>query len=65
LIFNKTEYCSNCGNNIDNKVFEEITPNKIALFVEEALGLLGMNPVLVRAGQDYWEFHHGSSPGIP
>ena len=61
LIFTKTEYCSNCGTNIDSKIFEEITPNKIALFVEDALSLLGMNPVLARSGQDYWEFHHGSS----
>ncbi|MCP4154250.1 MAG: trypsin-like serine protease [bacterium] len=61
LIYEKTEYCSNCGNNIDRKVFEEVPPTKIEQFVENALSFLGMNPVLARCGPDYWEFHHGSS----
>lgn len=61
LIFNKTEYCSNCGNAIDEEVFDQVTPNRIATFIEEALNLLGLDPVLARGGEDYWEFYHGNT----
>lgn len=61
LIFEKTEYCENCGNNIDEQLFEESDLTQFADFVEGALSGLGMNPVLARAGYDYWVFHQGSS----
>lgn len=61
LIFEKTEYCDNCGSNIDNQVFDQVSPTVIAAFVEDALTLMGLNPVLARGGQDYWTFHHGTA----
>ncbi len=61
LLFDKTEYCSNCGNTIDSNVFDQVTPNRVSSFVEESLGLLGMDPVLARNGEEYWEFHHGTT----
>jgi serine protease Do len=61
LIFTKTEFCNNCGNRIDSSVFDEITPNELGKFIEQALSSAGINPVLVRGGEDYWNFYHGSS----
>jgi serine protease Do len=61
LIFTKTEYCNNCGNTIDSSVFDEITPNELGKFIEQALGAAAINPVLARGGEDYWNFYHGSS----
>ena len=57
----ESEFCSNCGNNIDISVFEEFEMSHFAKFVEAALVELGANPVLCRAGRDYWEFHEGSA----
>lgn len=61
LLFEKTEYCPNCGSNIDESLFDEAELSKFARFVEEALEGLGMNPVLARTGYDFWVFHQGSS----
>ncbi|MCP5047616.1 MAG: trypsin-like serine protease [bacterium] len=61
LIFDKTEYCTNCGNMVDSNAFEQVSPNRVAVFVEEALSFLGLDPVLARNGEDYWEFHYGST----
>lgn len=57
----EAEFCSNCGNDVDISVFEEFEKGHFANFVEEALTELGMNPVLGRAGRDFWEFHQGSA----
>jgi len=61
LIFTKTEYCNNCGNSIDSSVFDEISPNELGKFIEQALGSAEINPVLARSGEDYWNFYHGST----
>lgn len=61
LIFSKTEYCNNCGNSIDSSVFDQITPNELGKFIEQSLNIVGINPVLARGGEDYWNFYHGSS----
>ena len=61
LIFTKTEYCNNCGNSIDSSVFDQIAPNELGKFIEQALSITGINPVLARGGEDYWNFYHGSS----
>lgn len=64
LISQKIEYCNNCGNKIDVNVFTEVDKgNKsfITNFVEDALRRANINPVLARSGNEYWEFHHGSS----
>ena len=61
LIFTKTEYCNNCGNSIDVSVFDQISPNELGTFIEQALKIAGIDPVLARGGEDYWNFYHGSS----
>ncbi len=61
LIFTKTEYCNNCGNSIDSSVFDQITPNELGKFIEQALAAAGIDPVLARCGEDYWNFYHGTS----
>ncbi len=61
LIYEKSEYCSNCGNSINVRAFDDVELSQLANFVEEALGGIGANPVLARAGQEFWEYHQGSS----
>lgn len=61
FIEEEVEFCSNCGNNIDISVFEEFEMSNFSIFVEEALTNLGVNPILCRAGNDFWEFHQGSA----
>lgn len=61
LLFERTDFCPNCGTNIDDQLFEETELTPFARFVEEALRDLGMEPALARAGYDYWVFHQGSS----
>ena len=57
----EAEFCPSCGAHINASVFEEFEKSHFALFTEEALEELGQNPVLCRAGRDYWEFHQGSA----
>ena len=57
----ETEFCTNCGNDMDISIFEEFEKSHFANFVEGALTEIGMNPVLGRAGRDFWEFHQGSA----
>ena len=61
FIEEETEFCPSCGNTINVSVFEEFEKSHFANFVEEALNELGINPVLCRAGNDFWEFHQGSA----
>lgn len=61
FIVEQTEFCSNCGNNIDASIFEEFELSHFAKFTEGTLTELGKNPVLCRAGRDFWEFHEGSA----
>ena len=57
----ESEFCVNCGNDIDISVFEEFEKSHFATFVESTLEELGMDPVIGRAGRDFWEFHQGSA----
>jgi len=57
----EAEFCPYCGNRIDQSVFEELEKSHFAQFVEDALTGLNINPVLCRAGRDFWEFHQGSA----
>jgi len=57
----ETEFCPHCGANINPAVFEEFEKSHFAVFTEDALQEIGQNPVLCRAGRDYWEFHQGSA----
>lgn len=61
LIFEKTEYCPNCGANVDVKQFDERKGDYFVEFVESAIQDMGVNPILTRGGTDFWEFHSGSS----
>jgi serine protease Do len=61
LIYEKTDYCPNCGADIDEKIFDDKEISKLSKFVETAIQEMGMNPVLTRSGMEYWEFHHGSA----
>lgn len=62
FIFEKTEYCQNCGNALDvNALFVEKELSPIAYFVEEALQKLNIDPVLARQGYEFWEFYDGTA----
>jgi len=61
LIKEASEFCVNCGNAVDKSVFENFELSYFATFVEDALKELKMNPILARAGRDFWEFHQGSA----
>jgi hypothetical protein len=61
LIFEKTDFCPNCGADIDEKIFDDREPSRLSQFVEQAVLNMGTDPVLARAGHEYWEFHSGSA----
>ncbi|MEM9143395.1 MAG: trypsin-like peptidase domain-containing protein [Bacteroidota bacterium] len=61
LITEKTDYCPNCGNDIDENWFEELPLSDFSLKVEEALAKLEIDPVLARSGRERWYFHQGSA----
>lgn len=61
LIFDRTEYCPNCGANIDPNHFNDIEFTDLEKFIESAIREQGINPVLARTGYEFWEFHKGSS----
>ncbi len=61
LITDKTQYCPSCGNKIDEKLFNKNKLTDLAVFCEEAILGMGINPVLARRGYESWIFHKGSS----
>ena len=61
LIEEKTNYCPNCGTDIDEKIFEENPLSDLTLKVEEAITKLNIDPVLARSGRERWYFHQGSA----
>ncbi len=61
LILESTEYCPNCGANVDAQIFKDQELNTLAVFIESAIEESGINPILTRNGYDYWQFHNGSS----
>lgn len=61
LMYEKTDYCPECGADVDEKIFDASETSKLTQFVEEAIAKMGINPVLARSGQEYWEFHSGSA----
>ena len=56
-----TEFCANCGSSINPAAWEESEKGHFTNFVENALLELGIDPILGRAGRDFWEFHQGSA----
>lgn len=61
LIFEKTDYCPNCGSTINEKIFDDKEISKLSVFVEDAIKNMGTNPILARSGTEFWEFHSGSA----
>jgi serine protease Do len=60
-IVKATEYCPVCGAEINEHLFEDVLVNPLAQFIEESISSLKSDPILARAGKEYWEFHFGSS----
>jgi len=61
LIYEKVDYCNTCGNSINDRLFDVVPLSKLGVFIENAISELGMNPILARQGEEFWEFHQGSS----
>jgi RNA polymerase subunit RPABC4/transcription elongation factor Spt4 len=61
IIHEKTDYCPNCGTNVDEKLFEELILSDFSQKVEEAITRLNINPVVARSGRERWYFHQGSA----
>lgn len=61
LIADDEEYCPSCGSKLPENVFQERALTDLAIFCEEAIADMGVNPILARVGQEAWKFHKGSS----
>lgn len=61
FISEEEEYCPSCGNKLPENVFKERALTDLAVFCEEAIADMGIDPVLARVGQETWKFHKGSS----
>jgi serine protease Do len=61
LIQQRAQYCNNCGQQVDEKLFDEPLLTDLAIFCEQALVELEVDPVIARQGNEFWEFYHGSS----
>ncbi|WP_271766651.1 trypsin-like peptidase domain-containing protein [Aquimarina algiphila] len=61
LIAEKTNYCPNCGTDINEKMFDDTPLSEFSVKVEQAIAKLGISPVLARSGNEYWTFHQGSA----
>jgi predicted RNA-binding Zn-ribbon protein involved in translation (DUF1610 family) len=61
VITNEEEYCPSCGEKLPENIFRERGLTDLAVFCEEAIGDMGINPVLARIGYENWCFHKGSA----
>lgn len=61
FISNEEEFCSSCGNKLPEKVFDKRGLTDLAVFCEEAIKEIGLNPILARQGYEFWKFHKGST----
>ncbi|MDR0510763.1 MAG: trypsin-like peptidase domain-containing protein [Rikenellaceae bacterium] len=61
LIFDREEYCPSCGEKLAEDTFHEYQLTGLAAWCEEAIGAMGIDPVLARAGNESWNFHRGSA----
>lgn len=61
LIDHAEEYCPSCGDKLPENVFKEYSLTDLAVFCEEAIRDMGIDPVLARVGYESWKFHKGSS----
>jgi hypothetical protein len=61
VITNEEEYCPSCGEKLPENIFRERGLTDLAVFCEEAISDMGINPVLARIGYENWCFHKGSA----
>lgn len=61
LISTEEEYCSSCGEKLNKDVFKERGLTDLALFCEQAIRDMGIDPIHARVGFESWKFHKGSS----
>lgn len=61
LSYDPVDYCNNCGCQLSKDEFIDEELGELSNFIEDAIAQLGINPVLTRAGYEYWNFHQGSS----
>jgi len=61
FISTEEEYCPSCGNKLPENVFSKRGLTDLAVFCEDAIKEIGINPILARQGYEYWKFYKGSS----
>ena len=61
FISEEDEYCPCCGDKLTEEIFKERGLTDLAVFCEEAIEAMGINPVLARVGYEGWKFYKGSS----
>lgn len=61
LIAGEEDFCPSCGEKLPEGIFVERQQSPLAVFCEQAIEEMGVNPVLARDGYDSWTFHKGSS----
>ena len=61
LLFSSTKFCPSCGSQIDEHLFDDYQITKLGEFCEAAIRKIGINPVIARKGQEFWEFYVGSA----
>ncbi len=66
LLESSERYCNSCGSDLESlelgAYFEGKEEHPIATFVETALRMVNVDPVLARHGDENWSFHSGSAP---
>ncbi len=55
------EYCPHCGNRLPFYLFNERRQTELAVYCEQAIEAMGVNPLLARIGDESWTFHCGQS----
>ena len=61
FIIDDNEFCPSCWAKLPENVFKEQPLTPLAIFVEEAIDKLGINPILARTGFEVWKFYKWSS----
>ncbi|MDR2425674.1 MAG: trypsin-like peptidase domain-containing protein [Endomicrobium sp.] len=61
LIKEEIEYCQNCGNKMNINAFKEEKLTHLAVFCEQSIANMGIDPIIARKGYETWRFHKGSA----
>lgn len=59
LIENKCSFCPNCGEKIDDEIFDNEELSDLSVFCEDTLRQMNINPIIARDGYEHWTFHRG------